>query len=185
MSVEEAAERLNRLRLQGEPFTSQHQLATQVGCSSGTINKAIHSKDELAAWAKPPEAAPRAVGQPRKKKPGGADQRAEPDDAEPAVAGHEADPADAAAEVELRRRIESDHEERAFVNEMARATPEFQQWYLGLGTARARRACWRRWKEWTASDPTGTRTFFFGLDGPAQIAVFDDPDRGQKIPPRP
>jgi hypothetical protein len=60
MSVDEAQQRLERLRLSGEPFTSQHTLADQIGCSSGTINKAIKRKPELNSWAKRPVAAPKA-----------------------------------------------------------------------------------------------------------------------------
>src|SRR5262249_22706866 len=60
MTWQEAAKRLECLRSQGEPFTSQHKLAGVFGCSSGTINKAIRSSPQLEKWAKPPEAAPRA-----------------------------------------------------------------------------------------------------------------------------
>ncbi|MGH7172810.1 MAG: hypothetical protein ACRELG_21215 [Gemmataceae bacterium] len=60
MTWQEAAERMERLRGQGEPFTSQHKLAELFGCSSGTINKAIHSSPQLTAWAKRATTAPRA-----------------------------------------------------------------------------------------------------------------------------
>lgn len=52
MSVEEVAERLERLQKQGEKYTSQATLAKQIGCSSYTVNKAIHSIPSLALWAK-------------------------------------------------------------------------------------------------------------------------------------
>jgi hypothetical protein len=61
MTWQEAAERLERLRAQGEPWTSQHKMAKLFGCSSGTINKAIKETPELRAWAKrQTAAAPRA-----------------------------------------------------------------------------------------------------------------------------
>ena len=41
MTWREAVQRMERLRVQGEPWTSQHKMADQLGCSSGTINKAI------------------------------------------------------------------------------------------------------------------------------------------------
>ena len=51
MSWQEAAERLERLRTQGEPFTSQQKLGDDLGCSSSTINKAIMKTPTLHAWA--------------------------------------------------------------------------------------------------------------------------------------
>jgi hypothetical protein len=61
MMWQEAAEKMERLRSQGEAFTSQHKLAAQLGCSSGTINKAIRETPELQAWAKrQTEGTPRA-----------------------------------------------------------------------------------------------------------------------------
>jgi hypothetical protein len=53
MTWQEAAERLERLRGQGESFTSQAKLAEQFGCSSATINKAIRNTPSLQTWAKP------------------------------------------------------------------------------------------------------------------------------------
>jgi hypothetical protein len=57
MTWQEAAERMKRLRDQGEPWTSQHNLADQFRCSSATINKAIKNTPDLQAWVKPQEAA--------------------------------------------------------------------------------------------------------------------------------
>jgi hypothetical protein len=56
----EAADRLKRLREQGDLYTSQHKLADQLGCSPATINKAIDNTPDLRAWAKKPEASPKA-----------------------------------------------------------------------------------------------------------------------------
>jgi hypothetical protein len=61
MTWQEAAERLKRLRDQGKPWTSQHEMARQFRCSSGTINKAIRETPDLRNWAKRQNAAtPRA-----------------------------------------------------------------------------------------------------------------------------
>jgi hypothetical protein len=61
MTWQDAAERMKRLRAQGEPWTSQHKLAKQFGCSSRTIHKAIQNTPELKSWAKQQtEAAPKA-----------------------------------------------------------------------------------------------------------------------------
>lgn len=51
MTWQEAAERMKRLRDQGEPWTSQHKLSERFGCSSGTINKALRKTPELQRWA--------------------------------------------------------------------------------------------------------------------------------------
>jgi hypothetical protein len=59
LSWQEVAKRLERLRSQGEPFTSQHRLAEQLSCSSGTINKAIRNTPSLRKWAKKPEPIPK------------------------------------------------------------------------------------------------------------------------------
>jgi hypothetical protein len=52
MTWQDAAERMERLRNQAEPWTSQHKIAERLGCSSGTINKAIRETRELHSWAK-------------------------------------------------------------------------------------------------------------------------------------
>jgi hypothetical protein len=51
MSWQEAAEKLNRLRIQGEPWTSQGKFAKLFGCSSGTVNKAVKNTPALQPWA--------------------------------------------------------------------------------------------------------------------------------------
>ncbi len=53
MTWQEAATRLERLRLQGEPFTSQAKLAAQLKCSPSTVNRAIWETPSLQPWAKP------------------------------------------------------------------------------------------------------------------------------------
>ena len=61
MSWEDAAERLERLREQGEPFTSQSDLANRFGCSPSTVHKAIHSSLTLTAWSKSNAAIPKGL----------------------------------------------------------------------------------------------------------------------------
>jgi hypothetical protein len=60
MTWQEAAEQMERLRAEGQAFSSQQKLADKFGCSSGTINKAIRQTPSLEAWAKRQTAAPRA-----------------------------------------------------------------------------------------------------------------------------
>ena len=50
--LKEVAERLERLRQQGEEFTNQKDLASRIGCSSATVNQAIRSSEPLRIWAK-------------------------------------------------------------------------------------------------------------------------------------
>lgn len=53
-------DRLERLRSQGERYTSLQKLADQLGCAGSTIHKAIQSSPELKLWATK-EAMPRAT----------------------------------------------------------------------------------------------------------------------------
>ena len=59
MSWQEVAKRLEELRKQGEPFTSQRKLAKDLGCSASWVNKAIKETPALHGWAKR-QAAPKA-----------------------------------------------------------------------------------------------------------------------------
>jgi hypothetical protein len=52
MTWQEAAERLKRLRAQGEPWTSYRKLAEQLACSPSVVYKAIQQTSELHSWAK-------------------------------------------------------------------------------------------------------------------------------------
>lgn len=63
LGCQEVAKRLEKLRLQGESYTSQHKLAKQIGCSVSTVNKAIQNTEALRAWAdiKERTPAPKAV----------------------------------------------------------------------------------------------------------------------------
>jgi hypothetical protein len=138
MSVEDVAERLNRLRLQGEPWTSQEKVAKRIGCSSSTVNKAIDTTTiaELKAWAKP-EAAPRAVGQGQSPGPGAG---------ELAPVSREPDPANAAAEDELRDLAENADAEQAFRDEMRSRANDFLLLYMKQNPG-VRRACRQRWED--------------------------------------
>lgn len=104
MAWKEAADRMERLRSQGGPWTSQQNMAKRLGCSSSTINKAIHETPSLQAWAKGKVAArPRA----QSLNDVVTDRTAE---------SRELDPADEAA---LREFIE-------------KADPETKTWFLAL-----------------------------------------------------
>jgi hypothetical protein len=107
MSWQEAAKRMERLRTQGDPFTSQHKLADLFGCSSGTINKAIRETPSLKAWAeRQTAAAPKA-------------QSLNDVVTDRTAQSKEPDPADDAA---IREYLERDltADERAFFNSLSR-----------------------------------------------------------------
>jgi hypothetical protein len=106
MSWQEAAERLKRLRNQGDEWTSQHELAKRFDCSSGTINKAIKNTPELRSWAKQPTAAPKA-------------QSLNDVVIDRTAQDREPDPADDAAIREYLEREDLPPEERAFFNSLS------------------------------------------------------------------
>jgi hypothetical protein len=61
MPWQEAAERLERLRAQGEAYTSRREYAKRFVCSSSTIQKAIRETPSLRPWAsRKRKSAPRA-----------------------------------------------------------------------------------------------------------------------------
>jgi hypothetical protein len=130
----EAAERLERLRTQGEPWTSQQEMAKRLGCSSGTINKAIKQTPSLKAWAKRPPAAPRAQSLHQSTRDG--QNLSMVTDNTPQE--RELDPQDEAA---IREFLET-------------ADPQTKAWFHALSTE-------------------------------DQLAFLDDPDKGQKVWPRP
>lgn len=51
MSVDEVAERLERLRQRGEPFTSQRKMAEAIGTSLSNVHNAIQKTKSLHGWA--------------------------------------------------------------------------------------------------------------------------------------
>jgi hypothetical protein len=114
MAWQEAAERMERLRRQGEPYTSQHKLAEQFGCSSWTINKAIKETPPVQVWAKRSGAAPRA-------------QSINDAVTDRTAQSREPDPEDDAAIREYLERDNLTPEERAFFNGLSR---EDQLFYL-------------------------------------------------------
>jgi hypothetical protein len=81
---EDLRDRLERLRNQGEPYTSNHKLAERFGVSSSTVHKAIQNSKKLQAW----QAEAKQAGRPRKATDLGPvvlhnkAQRTEPDPAE-------------------------------------------------------------------------------------------------------
>jgi hypothetical protein len=103
MSWQDVAERLERRRAQGEPFTSYGRLAKELGCSNYTAHKAVRRTESLQTWAKRPAAAPVA-------------QSLNEVVTDQSAQGRELDPADDAA---IREFIES-------------ADPETRAWFLAL-----------------------------------------------------
>jgi hypothetical protein len=171
MTWQNAAERMERLRAQGEPWTSMHELARQIGCSSFTIKKAVDKTPKLRTWAKL-EADPRAQ------------QGLSVLVLDKAVQPREPDPADDAADAELRRLFDdAGPDERAILNEMQGASREFQLWYIEQ-TKKTRERCRKRWKKLVETDP-GIKTWFLAQAGKEQVAFFNDPYPGDHTPPRP
>jgi hypothetical protein len=165
MSWQEVAERLTRLRRQGEQFTSQHKLAAQLGCSSGTVTKAIWNTPELQPWAKAqPNTPPKtqSIGEAIEDR---AEQR------------RETNPADDAS---IRDFIEqADPDERAFLNSISGAKSDYQLWYIeqpGKDRERHRKAYRKR----IETDHT-VRVWFLDLPLDKKLEYLQDPDRHQKI----
>jgi hypothetical protein len=168
VSWHEAAERLERLRAQGEPWTSQHDMAERFGCSPATINKAIDKTPGLQAWAKRQTApAPKAQSLNGSVTDRTADAR-------------EPNPEDAAAEVELLKMIEDAcPDERAFLHYLRGAPPDYQLWYIEQ-PPKVRKRHLQAWKRRIESDATAMVWF---LEQPLQekLALLNDPDEHQRI----
>jgi hypothetical protein len=168
MTWREVAERLKRLRTQGEPWTSQHQMAERLGCSSGTVNKAIKKTPALHAWAQQPDAAPRA-------------QRLNAVATDRVPQAREPDPAHDAADAEMRRLIEEGTpEERAFLNGASR---EHQRWYMEQ-PEQVRKAHRTSWQKFDAHAEPAVKKWFRALPFQEQLYYLTDPGRYQKTLPR-
>jgi hypothetical protein len=159
------AERLNELRRQGERCPGQHKLADRLGCSPGTINKAIHSSAELTEWAR------RTPKKPKAQQSLNNDNAAVADDA---VQVREPDPTEAAAEAELLRELieKASPAGRAFINEIRNASRQFLTWFLEQ-TKEKREWCQEYWRQTTESDPNVSR-WFLSLSATDQIEYFTD-----------
>jgi hypothetical protein len=162
LSWQEVADRLERLRAQGEPFTSQGKLAEQLGCSTATIHKAITRTPALQRWAKP-------EGQTASGRAQGLNEVAT--DSTPQ--SREPNPEDEAA---VREFIEQAGERtRAWFHALAR---EDQLRFLAqpAGTR-------KRLQKYLESDlRPDERAFFEGLRSlDQQLDYLDDPDKHQKI----
>ncbi|MHB1424760.1 MAG: hypothetical protein ACYC3I_16440 [Gemmataceae bacterium] len=107
MSWQEAAERLKRLRSQGDPWTSYATLAKRFGCSSQTLYKAIQNTPELQTWANRRTATSKA-------------QSLNDVVIDRTAQDREPDPADDAAIREYLEREDLTPEERAFFNGLSR-----------------------------------------------------------------
>jgi hypothetical protein len=124
MPCDEAAARLETIRLQGERWTSCDKMAERIQCSSSTVHKALQMKDELKTWATRTRTTPKAQSlTPYKKGEGHIDiaakrtaQSREPDPAEEIVRRETED-------ITIRKYLERDDlkpEERAFFNALSR-----------------------------------------------------------------
>jgi hypothetical protein len=175
MGWEEAAERLERLRVQGEAWPGYREMAKRLdGCSTGTVHKAIRSTPELIAWAKR-QAAPRAQQSLDNEKAGTKENV--PQQREP-------DPAEEVTDAELRARFEkAGPEERAFLNEITGASRQVQLWYAQQSAPR-RKACREQWAAAIGGDAKA-KAWFLGLSVADQLAFFDDPGSCQRALPRP
>jgi hypothetical protein len=123
---QEAAGRMERLRRQGEPFTSQATLGEQFGCAPSTVNKAIRLTPSLQGWAKRPAAPRRQAPDPDR-----AQQELKGQAFEDIAQQHEPDPADAVAEADLRKWFENaSPDERAFLNIIGDAPNDYKLWYI-------------------------------------------------------
>jgi hypothetical protein len=175
MRWQDVAERLERLRIQGEAWPGYREMARRLNdCSTATVYKAVKSSPELIEWAKR-QAAPRAQ------------QSLDNEEAgvkESVIQQREPDPAEDAADAELRTEIEkADPEERSFLNEISGASREFLLWYIEQSSKR-RKSCRERWKQLSESDPK-VKAWFLGLSAEEQLTFFDDPGSCQGTFPRP
>jgi biotin operon repressor len=108
MTRQEATSRMEQLRTQGEPWTSQQKMAKRLGCSSGTINKAIRESPQLRVWARR-----QTVATPRA-------QSINDVVTDHIAQSREPDPAEEAAIREYLEREDLRPEERAFFNGLSR-----------------------------------------------------------------
>ena len=170
MSWQDARDRMERLRAQGEPWTSYQKLAAQIGCSTATLYKAIQRTPELSTWAgRQPAAAPRA-------------QSISDVVTDHTAQSTEPDPADDVA-AQLRKAVEeAGPDERAFLHEMGAASREFQCWYIDQ-TKNAQSEHRKKWTQYVKDDST-VRAWFLAMSPTDQIAFFNDPDRRRKTFPR-
>jgi hypothetical protein len=170
MTWQKAAERLERLRQRGDPFTSRGKLAKQLGCSTFTVHKAIKQTASLQAWAK------RA---PAKAK---VQQGIEGPVLDNTPESREPNPQDEAAEIEVRKVFETaPADERAFLHTLKGASSEIQKWYVSLN--RQDREKYRdRWKRVVGNDATLLASLL-NMSLEQLLVILDDPDRGRRVYP--
>jgi hypothetical protein len=175
MTWQEAAERTERLRSQGEQWPGYREMAKRLNdCSTATVSKAVRSSPELTKWAKP-QAAPRAKQSLDRENNTVADN---------ATQQREPDPQEDVADAELRQLVEdAEPEERAFLNEIRGASRAFLHWYIGQ-TRKNQARYQKKWKENIDADPK-FQTWFLSLPPHEQIDHFDDPASYHKSLPRP
>jgi hypothetical protein len=167
-SWKDVAEGLKRIYTLGEPWTSQHEMAQRLECSSSTVNRALKETPELHSWAGIQEPASRV-------------ERFKDITLEETEQKREPNPLEDAYYNELRQRFENaTPEERAFLNEVGGASREFLLWYLKQSSG-ARADHREKWGQAFGSDHTNRAWFFGHLTPQQQIDYFDDPGRHQKI----
>jgi hypothetical protein len=175
---QELADRLERLRSQGEPWTSYDEMRKRFEPmpSTQTLHKAVHSTPNLTAWAgRPPT--------PRRQAPERSRQELKGQAFEDIPQEHEPDPADAAGEADLRKVFENaEPDERAFLNSIGDAPRDYQSWYISE-PAEARKKHRDLWLKHVQPDAT-LRAWFFSLRLCEKLAFLNDPDRARKIWPR-
>jgi hypothetical protein len=165
---QKVAEQLKRLHDQGQPWTSQQQMATQIGCSPATVNKAIQKTPELERWAKPQvSTAPRA----QSLNDVDTDNRA----------NREPNPADESGDAELVRKLtqEADSDERAFLQSIRNAPSDYQLWYISQ-PANTRASHRKAWKKKIRNDPT-VKVWFLDRTLEEMLEFLNDPDAHEKI----
>jgi hypothetical protein len=165
LSWQDVAERLKRLRQQGERFTSQKKMAEQLRCSAATINKAIHQTPALLAWATKPPAAPRAHGLTD------AELGSTPQDREP-------NPMEDAADRAYLDRDDLTCEDRGVFHWLARA-PELRACFL-QDPDKYRLPLRRFWKLMEAAG-SADKAAFLAMPLEAQLLILNDPDKHPKI----
>src|SRR5262249_11917813 len=167
LTWQDAAERMTRLRAQGDPWTSQRKIAEQIGCSTTTVNKAIRNTPKLQPWAKPQTA---TACRAQSLNDVVTDRTANPDP----------NPADEAGDAELRKLMEeTTPDERAFLNRIRNAPRDYQWWYIHQ-PEKARVSHRKAWKQKIEDDST-REVWFNERTLQDKLDFLDDPGEHQKV----
>ena len=157
---QEVAKNLNRLREQGEPWTSHGDMAQRFDCSQATVHKAVKNTPELQPWAKQPDAPPRA-------------QSLNPVVTDNTEQDCELDPSE---EIIIREFVEhADPDEKAFIHEISDAPRDYQLWYIRQ-PHEAQKIHRKAWTKLIGSDATN-KVWFNALKLEDKLEYLDDPNR--------